>query len=82
MIDNDEFKYWIVHGGSDSYFAARDVNDAWKVVQEMNNISLEYGNAPTSKVEVVHMSDESEIKLHDEELKRRDKEGDEFYFMP
>ncbi|MBY8037742.1 hypothetical protein KW456_04745 [Vibrio fluvialis] len=79
LESNDDYKYWIVHGGSDSYFAARDVNDAWKVVQEMNNIALEYDLPPTSKVEVCS---KDEYETHQDELEKRDKEGDEWYFMP
>ncbi|AUS01597.1 hypothetical protein NVP1287O_24 [Vibrio phage 1.287.O._10N.286.55.C7] len=75
-------KFWIVHGGSDSYFAARGASDAWKVVQEMSNIAMEYEMYPTSKVEVVDNRNKDDIELHSVELKRRDKEGDEFYFMP
>ncbi len=75
-------KFWIIHGGSDSHFAAKDVNDAWNVVQEMNNIALEYEMHPTSKVEVVDSNSADDVKLHSEELARRSKEGDELYFMP
>lgn len=79
---NEELKFWIVHGGSDSYFAARDANDAWEVVQEMNKISLEYNMPPTSKVEVVNSYMRNDFDVHEEELRRRDLEGDEMYFQP
>lgn len=75
-------KLWIVHGGSDSYFAARDAKDAWEVVQEMNNIAIEYDMYPTSKVEVISNTDKESIDQHAEELARRDEEGDELYFTP
>jgi uncharacterized protein YrzB (UPF0473 family) len=75
-------KLWIVHGGSDSYFAARDAKDAWQVVQEMNNIAMEYDMYPTSRVEVISNNDKESIELHAEELVIRDEEGDELYFMP
>ena len=73
---------WIVHGGSDSYFAAKDAKDAWEVVQQMNNISMEYDLYPTSKVEVIDNRNSDDLKAHAEELRRREIEGDEFYFMP
>lgn len=75
-------RLWIVHGGSDSYFAAKDAKDAWNVVQEMNNIAMEYGMYPTSKVEVIHSMDKEQNAQHQEELERREREGDEFYFTP
>ena len=75
-------KLWIVHGGSDSYFAAKDAKDAWEVVQEMNNIAMEYDLYPTSKVEVIDNRNADDLKAHAEELKRREQEGDEFYFIP
>lgn len=75
-------RLWIVHGGSDSYFAAKDAEDAWKIVQEMNNISMECGMYPTSKVEVICSQDKEQNKHHQDELERREAEGDEFYFIP
>lgn len=79
MTQLDDYKYWIVHGGSDSYFAAKDANDAWCIVQEMNRISLEYDLPPTSKVEVCS---KEEYEQHQVELSKREHEGDEFYFTP
>ena len=75
-------KLWVVHGGSGSYFAARDAKDAWEVVQEMNNIAMEYEMYPTSKVEVISSSDKESIEQHAEELEMRDSMGDEDYFTP
>lgn len=75
----DTNKYWAVHGGSDSYFAAKNAKDAAELVAMFNKISIEYDMPPTSKVDVV---DESELDFHSEELKRRDSEGDDFYLMP
>lgn len=79
MIDVN--KYWIVHGGSDSYFAARNAIDAWDCVKEMNAIAMEYGSPPTSKVEVVGTS-EADIAHHDECIEKRNSEGDADYFQP
>lgn len=68
---------WIVHGGSDSYFAARSYEDAFEVVTEMNKISLEYGMPPTSKVEIG-----DDYNYWKEELIERDEVGDDEYFQP
>ena len=65
-------RLWIVHGGSDSYFAAKDSKDAWEIVQEMNNIAMECGMYPTSKVEVTHSQDKEQNKHHQDELSDRD----------
>lgn len=75
----DKYKYWAIHGGSDSYFAAKDVNDAWELVKMFNEISIEYGLVPSSKVEVVN--DES-LKDHAESLAERLEVGDEEYLQP
>ncbi len=75
----DVNKYWVVHGGSDSYFSAKDAKDAWEIVQMMNNIAMEYGSPPTSKVEVC---DECDHKEHAHGLERRKSEGDDLYFQP
>ena len=78
---NDKNKYWIVHGGSDSYFAAHNASDAWCVVQEMNKISMQYEMPPTSKVEVSTGTVE-DLNHHACELESRNLQGDEDYFQP
>ena len=77
----DDNKYWIVHGGSDSHFAARNAIDAWERVKEMNDISLEYNMPPTSKVEVAGTCSH-DILSHNMALSVRDADGDEHYFQP
>lgn len=79
---NDDYKYWIVHGGTDSYFAAYSANDAWQQVKIMNQILLECDLPPTSKVEVVNKYNIDENHHHIEELKKRDNIGDVDYFSP
>lgn len=76
---SDKYKYWATHGGSDSHFAAKDVNDAWDLVKMFNEISLEYGLVPSSKVEVVADKD---LDYHSEELVIRLDIGDEDYLQP
>lgn len=76
---NDTYKYWAVHGGSDTLFAAKDAKDAWELVKMMNDIALEYEMPPTSRVEFVESYD---YKNHEEELKIREEIGDEEYLQP
>lgn len=76
---NDKYKYWAIHGGSDSHFAAKNVNDAWELVKMFNEISLEYNMVPSSKVEVVADKD---LDCHAEELAIRLDIGDEDYLQP
>lgn len=73
----DTNKYWVVHGGSDSYFAARDAKDAAELVTMFNKIAMEYDMPPTSRAEIAE-----DLDFHRDEIERRNKEGDEFYFMP
>ena len=63
-----ENKYWAVHGGSDSHFAATDANDAWDLVKMFNSIALKYDLPPTSKVVIVESKD---LAKHDYELCKR-----------
>lgn len=63
-----DIKYWAVHGGSDSYFAAKNLDDA-----------KEYGNPESSRVEVVQSDD---LEEYFKELSTRIEVGDADYLNP
>jgi len=72
-------KYWAVHGGSDSYFAAKSLDDAKELVSMFNEIAKEYGNPESSRVVIVHNDD---LKNYFEELSKRLEVGDAEYLNP
>ena len=72
-----DYKYWVRHGASDSFFAAKDKEEAESIASTFNRLSIEYGSEPNSTVEI-----DNDCDFHKEEMARRETEGDEFYFMP
>lgn len=74
-----KLKYWAVHGGSDSYFAAKNFDDANELVAMFNSIAEEYGSPQSSRVEIAHSND---IEEHNIELSKRIKVGDAEYLNP
>ncbi len=73
-ISNQTHAFWVVHGGSDSYFAALNHDEAKHIASEMNKIASRYG-LPESYVDV-----DSDIATWKGELIKRAEVGDEEYF--
>lgn len=72
-------KYWAVHGGSDSYFAAKNKADAEELVTMFNSVAKEYGFPESSRIEVVS---ECEWDAYLEALAERLFLGDKQYLIP
>ncbi len=72
-------KYWAIHGGSDSVFAAKNLDDANDLVLMFNSIAKEYCMPESSRVQVVS---KSELSAHAEHLHIRLIVGDGDYLTP
>lgn len=72
-------KYWAVHGGSDSYFAAKSLDDAKELTAMFNQIAKEYNNPESSRVEIVK---NDELENYFKELSTRLEVGDAEYLNP
>jgi|UPI0004080412 hypothetical protein len=77
--DKESSKYWAVHGGSDTWFAAKSKDDANELVSMFNSIAKEYGNPESSRVVAV---EESELASYHMELSTRLTVGDAEYLNP
>lgn len=76
---NIDIKYLAVHGGSGSYFASKNLDDAKGLVDMFNDIAKEYGSPESSRIEIVHNDD---LKEHFKELSTRVEIGDAEYLNP
>ena len=76
----DNFKYFIHHPLSNSYFAAKDASEAAETVHEFNKISLANNFPPISRVCIAMEDEFPSIGLYEAEMKERGQIGDEAYF--
>jgi len=73
MSINKKFNFFAIHGGSDSWFAAKSASEALYYVNQFNEVAMEYETPPTSRVLICdnpHFK-----KMWEKEMQRRNESG-------